>query len=515
MLIGIPKEQLCNEYRVAATPNTITEIIKLGFRVIVEYDAGKLAHFSDNMYAKSGAKLGDKFKIWQSDIIIKVNSPNEEEINLCKKGAILISFINPAENKLLMEKLSKSKMTVLSMDTVPRISKAQSLDALSSMANIAGYRAVIEAAYAFGRFFTGQITAAGKIPPAKVMIIGAGVAGLSAIGTASSLGAIVNAFDTRIEVKEQVESMGAKFLELNFKDQSKKSRKDGYANIMSEEFIIAEKELLKKESSDMDIIITTAMIPGQPAPKLISADMISNMKTGSVIVDIAAQNGGNTELTVPNKTIITDNGITIIGHTNLPSHLSNQSSQLYSNNTLNLLKLLCHNKDGKILINLKNEIIRHITVIHNGTIIWPAPKINVSSEQKVFKQTIAESIEISKNKKSFAPIKKCIILSLISICFIYFGSLVPSNFLSHFIILFLSCIVGYYVVWNVSYALHTPLMSVTNAISGIIMLGAILQIGHGNHIINILAFISILITSINIFGGFNVTYKMLKMFRKY
>ncbi|WP_079964298.1 Re/Si-specific NAD(P)(+) transhydrogenase subunit alpha, partial [Salmonella enterica] len=377
MRIGIPKERLPNETRVAATPKTVEQLLKLGFSVAIESGAGQLASFDDKAFAQAGADIVDGNAIWQSEIILKVNAPEEDEIALLNPGTTLVSFIWPAQNPGLMEKLAERKVTVMAMDSVPRISRAQSLDALSSMANIAGYRAIVEAAHEFGRFFTGQITAAGKVPPAKVMVIGAGVAGLAAIGAANSLGAIVRAFDTRPEVKEQVQSMGAEFLELDFKEEAGSG--DGYAKVMSEAFIKAEMALFAAQAKEVDIIVTTALIPGKPAPKLITRDMVDSMKAGSVIVDLAAQNGGNCEYTVANQVVTTDNGVKVIGYTDLPGRLPTQSSQLYGTNLVNLLKLLCKEKDGNIDVDFDDVVIRGVTVIRDGDITWPAPPIQVSA----------------------------------------------------------------------------------------------------------------------------------------
>jgi len=509
MLIGVPRELLDNESRVAATPKTVQQILKLGFDVIVEHDAGFKASFEDQAFAAAGAKIGDAAQVWQADIIFKVNAPTDEEIALIKEGATLVSFIWPAQNPQLMEKLSAKKINVLAMDAVPRISRAQALDALSSMANIAGYRAVVEAAHEFGSFFTGQITAAGKVPPAKVLVIGAGVAGLAAIGAANSLGAIVRAFDSRPEVKEQVESMGASFLEIDFKEEGGSG--DGYAKVMSEEFNRRALALYAEQAKEVDIIITTALIPGKPAPRLITKEMVESMKLGSVIVDLAAATGGNCELSKAGEVVVTDNQVKIIGYTDLPSRLPTQSSQLYGTNLVNLLKLLCKNKDGQIDINFEDVVLRGVTVIREGEITWPAPPIQVSAQPQ---QTKAASAVKKEDKKPTDPRKKYGIMAAVGILFLWLTSIAPAAFLSHLTVFVLACVVGYYVVWNVSHALHTPLMAVTNAISGIIIVGALLQISQGKVFISVLAFIAILVASINIFGGFRVTQRMLSMFRK-
>ncbi|EIB2165198.1 Re/Si-specific NAD(P)(+) transhydrogenase subunit alpha [Salmonella enterica] len=508
MRIGIPKERLPNETRVAATPKTVEQLLKLGFSVAIESGAGQLASFDDKAFAQAGADIVDGNAIWQSEIILKVNAPEEDEIALLNPGTTLVSFIWPAQNPGLMEKLAERKVTVMAMDSVPRISRAQSLDALSSMANIAGYRAIVEAAHEFGRFFTGQITAAGKAPPAKVMVIGAGVAGLAAIGAANSLGAIVRAFDTRPEVKEQVQSMGAEFLELDFKEEAGSG--DGYAKVMSEAFIKAEMALFAAQAKEVDIIVTTALIPGKPAPKLITRDMVDSMKAGSVIVDLAAQNGGNCEYTVANQVVTTDNGVKVIGYTDLPGRLPTQSSQLYGTNLVNLLKLLCKEKDGNIDVDFDDVVIRGVTVIRDGDITWPAPPIQVSAQPQAAPKAAPAPKE---PEKPTSPWRKYALMALAIILFGWLADVAPKEFLGHFTVFALACVVGYYVVWNVSHALHTPLMSVTNAISGIIVVGALLQIGQGGWV-SFLSFIAVLIASINIFGGFTVTQRMLKMFRK-
>lgn len=508
MLIGVPRERLDNETRVAATPKTVQQILKLGFEIIVEHDAGFKASFEDQAFIEAGAKVGTEQEVWNADVIMKVNPPTDEEIALIKEGATLISFIWPAQNEALMKKLSAKKINVLAMDAVPRISRAQALDALSSMANISGYRAVVEAANAFGSFFTGQITAAGKVPPAKVLVIGAGVAGLAAIGTANSLGAIVRAFDSRPEVKEQVKSMGADFLEIDFEEEGGSG--DGYAKVMSEEFNRRAMELYAAQAKEVDIIITTAAIPGKPAPRLITKEMVDSMKPGSVIVDLAALTGGNCEYTKPGEVFVTDNQVKVIGYTDFPARLPTQSSQLYGTNLVNLLKLLCKEKDGNINIDFDDVVLRGVTVIRDGEITWPAPPIQVSAQPQQKVEVVVEK----KEEKPQDPRVKYGIMGAIGVLFLWLGSVMPAAFLSHFTVFVLACVVGYYVVWNVSHALHTPLMAVTNAISGIIIVGALLQIAQGSFFISLLAFIAILVASINIFGGFKVTQRMLAMFRK-
>lgn len=517
MQIGVPKEILAHETRVAATPKTVEQLIAMGFDVVVEENAGILANFDDLGFEKAGAKIVDVNAVWQSDIIFKVNAPAENpltkmhEIDLLNEGTTLISFIWPAQNEALLQRLASKKINVLAMDCVPRISRAQALDALSSMANIAGYRAVIEAAHQFGRFFTGQITAAGKVPPAKVFVAGAGVAGLAAIGAAGSLGAIVRAFDVRPEVKEQVESMGAQFLEVEFEESAGSG--DGYAKEMSDAFNIKAQELYAAQAKDVDIIITTALIPGRPAPKLITKEMVDLMKSGSVIVDLAAANGGNCEYTQADKIVTTENGVKIIGFTDMVSRLPTQSSQFYGTNLVNLMKLLCKEKDGLINIDFDDVVLRGVSVIKEGEVTWPAPPIQVSVQSKPETQKAAPIAK--KVKPPLSPMKKGAMLAAALGVFGSIASVAPPAFLSHFTVFVLACVVGYYVVWNVVHALHTPLMSVTNAISGIIVVGALLQIGQGNMIVSFLAFIAVLIASINIFGGFTVTKRMLEMFRRH
>jgi NAD(P) transhydrogenase subunit alpha len=510
MQIGIPREIQDNENRVAATPNTVELLIKQGFNFLVENHAGVAASFSDQAYTDAGAVItSDNAAVWQADIIFKVNAPTDSEIELIKEGATLVSFIWPAQNPELLKKLEAKKVSVIAMDSVPRTSRAQALDALSSMANIAGYRAVIEAANQFGRFFTGQITAAGKVPPAKVLIVGAGVAGLAALGAAGSLGAIVRAFDTRPEVKEQIESMGAQFLEVNYVEETEVST-TGYAKTMSAGYQQAQADMMAEQAKDVDIIITTALIPGKPAPKIITEAMIASMKSGSVIVDLAAAAGGNAALTVKDQVFTTENGVKIIGYTDLPSRLPTQSSQLYSTNLVNLMKLLCKNKDGQIDIDFEDEVIRGATVVKEGEISWPPPVINVSAAPAPKVEEKAVAVEEKAPNKWIKPVSALVA----TVLFGWLASVAPSDFLAHFTVFMLACIVGYGVVWNVAHSLHTPLMSVTNAISGIIIIGALLQVGSDSVVVTVLSTIAILIATINIVGGFTVTHRMLKMFQK-
>lgn len=517
MRIGVPKETHPGERRVATVPEVAEKLIKLGFDVAIEKGAGEGAHFSDSDYQSVGCSILDTDALWSgSDIILKVRAPSTgqsgspDEVALLKDGAWLVSFIWPAQHPELVERLAAKKTTVLGMDCVPRISRAQKLDALSSMANIAGYRAVVEAAHAFGRFFTGQVTAAGKVPPAKVFIIGVGVAGLAAIGAANGLGAIVRASDTRPEVKDQVRSMGAEFVDVNYQEEG--STSGGYAKVMSEGYQKAQRELYAKQAADVDIIITTALIPGKPAPRLITAEMLETMKPGSVIVDLAAEQGGNCEWTKPGE-IVVRNGITIIGYTDLPSRLSRQASTLYATNLLRLLEELCKTKDGIAHVDMDDEMIRGATVAKEGSITWPPPPISVSAAPKPEAGKHQSEIPPPPQKRSLpAWVKSSGGLLTAGLLFWWLGATAPAAFMAHFTVFVLACFVGYMVIWNVTPALHTPLMSVTNAISSIIAIGALVQISSPE--IALLAGIALVLTSINMAGGFWVTQRMLSMFRK-
>ena len=521
MKIGIPKEIHHGEMRVATTPEAAAQIIKLGFSVYIESGAGLGANISDEAYREVGVEVvADTRTLWkQSDIIMKVRAPELnhklviEETELLSPGATLISFIWPAQNEALMQKLAAKHVTVLAMDSVPRMSRAQKMDALSSMANIAGYRAIVEAAQYFGRFFTGQITAAGKIPPAKVLVIGAGVAGLAAIGAAKGMGAIVRSFDTRPEVKEQIESMDAEFLMLDFKEEG--AGAGGYAKTMSKEFIEAEMALFAQQAKEVDIIVTTALIPGRPAPKLITAAMVESMRPGSVIVDLAAEQGGNCELTEKDQVVV-KHDVTLIGYTNLPSRLANQSSQLYATNLRHLLTELCPEKNGFINVNMDDEVIRGTTVIKEGNITWPPPAPKLSAAPAPQTEAPAYPSVQALQKKSVIPpvVKQLLPIVIAGLALFGLGAVAPESFMTHFTVFVLACFVGYQVIWNVSHSLHTPLMSVTNAISSIIVIGALVQISTNNSTVTILAGVAILLASINIFGGFLVTRRMLEMFRK-
>jgi NAD(P) transhydrogenase subunit alpha len=520
MKIGVPKEIHTGEKRVATTPEVAEKLQKLGFSVAVEKGAGEAANFSDETYREAGVEIiEDADSLWaSSDIILKVRAPQihpelaVDELERLREGGTLISFIWPGQNPELMERLATRKATVLAMDSVPRVSRAQKLDALSSMANIAGYRAVIEAAHHFGRFFTGQITAAGKVPPAKVFIIGVGVAGLAAIGAANGLGAIVRASDTRPEVKDQVKSMGAEFVDVDYQEEG--TGVGGYAKVMSEGYQKAQREMYARQAMDVDIIITTALIPGKPAPRLISAGMVESMKPGSVIVDLAAEQGGNCELTVPGEVVVR-HGVTIIGYTDLPSRLAKQSSTLYATNLLRLLEELCPTKDGVINVNMEDEVIRGATVVKDGSITWPPPPPRISAAPQM--ATAAPPMAPAPKKEGYklpAWLKSSALLVLAALAFYGLGVSAPPAFMAHFTVFVLACFVGYMVIWNVTPALHTPLMSVTNAISSIIAIGALIQLSSPGTVLTGLAALAIVLTSVNMVGGFWVTQRMLRMFRK-
>jgi len=522
MLIGIPKETFPGEQRVALTPETATHIQKLGYSLAIESDAGAAANFSDAAYEAVGVSIyTDTRELYAAaDIILKVRAPGEhptlgDEVALLKENSILASFIWPAQNESLMQRLAQQRVTVLAMDSVPRISRAQKLDALSSMANIAGYRAVVEAANNFGRFFTGQVTAAGKVPPAKVMVIGAGVAGLAALGAARGMGAVVRAFDTRPEVKEQVESMGAEFLELEFEEDG--GGDGGYAKVMSKEFIDAEMALFREQCKEVDIIITTALIPGKPAPELITTDMVELLKPGSVIIDLAAEQGGNCKLTQADK-IVEHDGVKIVGYTDYPSRMAAQSSQLYGTNLRHLLTDLTPDKDGQPYVNMDDEVIRGTTVIKSGEVTWPPPAPKLTAAPAPAKAAPASAVTAAADDKEMSTAEKSrsvlIAAAVAVLAILGVGSVAPADFMSHFTVFVLACFVGYQVIWSVTASLHTPLMSVTNAISGIIVIGALLQISSSSGFVMFLAAIATLIASINIAGGFLVTQRMLKMFRK-
>ncbi len=524
--IGVPREIFPGEKRVATVPEVVEKLIKLGFHVAVESGAGEGANFNDDAYRAAGAEvIQGAAALWAaSDIVFKVRAPSPDEVALMREGTTLIGFIWPAQNPELMQQLVAKKATVLAIDSLPRtLSRAQKMDALTSTAGVSGYRAVIEAANAFGRFFNGQITAAGKVPPAKVFIAGAGVAGLAAIGTAANLGAIVRANDTRAEVADQVVSLGGEFVKVDYEEEG--SGGGGYAKVMSEGFQAAQRAMYAQQAREVDIIITTALIPGKPAPKLITAEMVQSMKPGSVIVDMAAEQGGNCELTEPGKAVV-KHGVTIIGYTDLASRLSKQSSTLYSTNLLRLAEELCKTKDGVINVNMEDDAIRGLTVVKEGNITWPPPPLKpvAAPAPKPVAAPAAEK-KGGHGHGSSGPLPAktlAIIFAVAAVAFWFIGAYAPAAFLGHFTVFVLACFIGYMVVWNVTPALHTPLMSVTNAISSIIAIGALVQIappeagtaGRPDELIRWLAFAGIVLTAVNMFGGFAVTRRMLAMFRK-
>jgi NAD(P) transhydrogenase subunit alpha len=525
LMIGIPRETAAGEKRIATVPEVAEKLIKLGFKVAVESGAGDAANCSDDTYRAAGAEIIDgAARLWaSSDIVFKVCVPTTDEVVLMREGGILIGFVWPAQNPELMQQLAAKKATVLAIDALPRqLSRAQKMDALTSQAGVAGYRAVIEAANAFGRFFNGQITAAGKVPPAKVFIAGAGVAGLAAIGTAAGLGAIVRANDTRAEVADQVVSLGGEFVKVDYEEEG--SGGGGYAKVMSEGFQQAQREMYAKQAREVDIIITTALIPGKPAPRLITAEMVQSMKPGSVIVDMAAERGGNCELTEPGKAVV-KYGVTIVGYTDLNSRLAKQSSTLYATNLFRLTEELCKTKDGTINVNMDDDAIRGLTVIKDGVITWPAPapKLPSAPAKPAAAKVAAPAAKGHGHGGSSEPMpggKLAIMFAIAAVLFWLIGAYAPAAFLGHFTVFVLACFVGYMVVWNVTPALHTPLMSVTNAISSIIAIGALVQVAppvdgaDGRGIILGLAVTALALTAVNMFGGFAVTQRMLAMFRK-
>ncbi len=506
MRIGIPAESKPGERRVAATPKTVEQLIKLGYTVAIQAGAGVGASFDDTAYEAAGAQIVTD--PWDADIVMKINPPSPDEVARLDSGQVLIGLLAPALDPDLVQALHERGVTALAMDAVPRISRAQSLDVLSSMANIGGYRAVIEAANEFGSFFTGQVTAAGKVPPAKVLVVGAGVAGLAAIGTANSLGAIVRSFDARSEVAEQVESMGAEFLRIEVEDTGPSAT--GYAKEMGEDFNRKAAELYAEQAKDVDIVITTALIPGKPAPRLLTEDMVASMKPGSVVVDMAAANGGNVAGSQADERVVTENGVTILGYTDLPGRLPTQASQLFGTNLVNLLKLTTPDKDGQFVLDLDDVVQRGMTVTDRGEILWPPPPVQVSAAPVA----AAPPAPPPEPKKKMSDGTRLGIIGAVAAVFLLLSSVSPEPFLGHFMVFALAVVIGFYVIGNVHHALHTPLMSVTNAISGIILVGALLQVGQGDIWVTVLAFIAILVASINVFGGFTVTARMLQMFKR-
>ncbi len=509
MLIGVPRETKPGETRVAATPATVSALLKLGYEVAIEAGAGEESSFPDDAYREAGASICTGVEAWGAPVVFHVNAPDDAQVALLQPGAYLVSMMAPAQNPDLLAALSARGVTALAMEAVPRISRAQSLDVLSSMANIAGYRAVIEAANAFGRFFTGQVTAAGKVPPAKVLVAGAGVAGLAAIGTAGSLGAIVRATDPRPEVADQVKSMGGEYLAIESPEAEVSAT--GYAKEMGDDYKARESQLYADQAKDVDIVITTALIPGRPAPRLLTAEMVASMKPGSVIVDLAAANGGNVEGSVADEVVVTPNGVSIIGYTDLAGRLPAQASQLFSTNLVNLMKLLTPGKDGQLVLDWDDVVQRSMTVARDHQVTWPPPPVEVSSAPKA--AAVAAPV-VAKEKVPTSPRKRYTIVALAAAALLLITAAAPAQLTANITVFVLAIVIGFYVIGNVHHALHTPLMSITNAISGIIVVGALLQIGTGDTLVTILAFVAVLVASINIFGGFAVTRRMLEMFQR-
>lgn len=515
MLIGVPTESSPSETRVATTPSTVPQLLALGYDVVVQQGAGARSDLPDTAYVETGARLGTAEEVWGADVVLRFTPPDDAELALMRPGAVLVSMLSPATRPEVADRYASAGISALSLDAVPRISRAQSLDVLSSMANIAGYRAVIEAADSYGGMFTGQVTAAGKVPPAKVFVAGAGVAGLAAIGIAGSMGAQVRAFDVRPEVGEQIRSMGAEFVEVGAVDAQVSS--DGYAKEMTTDQAELAARMYAEESRNADIVITTAQIRGKAAPILLTADMIAAMRPGSVIVDMAAATGGNTELTRPDEKVVTANGVTIIGWTDLAGRLPRQASQLFSTNLVNLLKLTTPDKDGVFGIDFDDEVVRGMTVTRKGAVTWPPPPVKVSAAPVAATAATVEPVTPAETPEQRARRTRRRTLYAAGLglaAFFVIGGLSPISILAHWMVLMLAIVVGFYVINNVTHALHTPLMAETNAISGIIMVGALLQVGSSSLAVTIIAWIAVLVASINVFGGFLVTNRMLAMFRK-
>ena len=509
MIIGVVRESRPGETRVAATPATVRQLLQLGYEVVVEAGAGDRAAFPDAGFVEAGATVGDA---WQADVVLGINAPSGDELDRMRPGATLIALLAPMLHPDVVKELARRPITALSMDAVPRISRAQSLDVLSSMANIAGYRAVIEAAHEFGRFFTGQVTAAGKVPPAKVLVVGAGVAGLAAIGAAGALGAIVRATDPRPEVADQVSSLGGEYLAVS---EEVEVSTTGYAREMGEDYKAREAELYAAQCRDVDIIVTTALIPGRPAPRIITAEMVASMRPGSVVVDMAAANGGNVAGTVAGEKVVTPGGVTIIGYTDLAGRLAAQASQLYGTNLVNLLKLMTPDKDGKLVLDLDDVVQRSMTVVRDGESTWPPPPVSVSAAATpATGATKAPAVAVKEEKRPLSAGRRYGAVAAVGVLLFALTALSPPPLIGHLVVFALAIVIGYYVIGHVHHALHTPLMSVTNAISGIIVVGALLQVGHDTLGITIVAAIAILLATINVFGGFAVTRRMLGMFRR-
>ncbi|WP_448609030.1 Re/Si-specific NAD(P)(+) transhydrogenase subunit alpha [Geodermatophilus sp. URMC 60] len=517
MLIGVPRETRPGETRVAATPTTVRQLTALGYDVVVETGAGAAASFPDDGYREAGARVGTAADAWDADVVLHVAKPTPEEVGRLRGGAVLVSTLAPALDPDLLATLAARPITALAMDAVPRISRAQSLDVLSSMANIAGYRAVIEAAHAFGRSFTGQVTAAGKVPPATVLVVGAGVAGLAAIGAASSLGAVVRATDVRPEVAEQIASMGGEYVGVPASPSDDTEQPGGggtgYASVTSEDYDRRAAAMYAEQAREVDIVITTALIPGRPAPRLITEEMVAGMRPGSVVVDMAAAQGGNVAGSVPDEVVTTPNGVTIIGYTDLPGRLPGQASQLFGTNLVNLVKLLTPGKDGQLVLDLDDVVQRSMTVVRDGELLWPPPPVQVSAAPTAAPAP-RPAAPPPAPRAPRSPARTAAVVGVAALLLFLAAAFSPNQLIGNLTVFALAVVVGFYVIGNVHHALHTPLMSVTNAISGIIVVGALLQIGHTSALVTVLATVAVLVASINVFGGFAVTRRMLGMFTR-
>ncbi|MGH3506680.1 MAG: Re/Si-specific NAD(P)(+) transhydrogenase subunit alpha [Nocardioidaceae bacterium] len=510
MIIGVLKEARNGERRVSGTPETVRQLIKIGYDVVVDAGAGAAASFPDDAYVEAGATIGDAVT---AHVVLGVNAPSSAQLDRLRAGATVIAMLSPRLDADLVADLAKRPITALAMDAVPRISRAQSLDVLSSMAGIAGYRAVLEAGHKFGRFFTGQVTAAGKVPPAKVLVAGAGVAGLAAIGTARGMGAIVRATDPRPEVADQVQSLGGEYIAIESPEVEVSAT--GYAKEMGDDYQERERRLYAEQCAEVDIIITTALIPGRPAPRLITAEMVASMKPGSVIVDMAAANGGNVEGTVAGDVVRTDNGVVLIGYTDLAGRMPAQASQLYGTNVVNLMKLLTPDADGRLVLDHSDVVQRSVTVVHDGELTWPPPEVKVSAAPAAAAPSTSAPAQAPEESRPSSPWRRRALLGAVGALLFVIAALSPEALIGHLTVFMLSIVVGYYVIGKVHHALHTPLMSVTNAISGIIVVGALLQIGRpGETAVTVVSFVAILLASINVFGGFAVTRRMLAMFQR-
>jgi NAD(P) transhydrogenase alpha subunit len=509
VLIGVPRETRPGETRVAATPATVRQLIGLGYAVVLERGAGQASSFPDAAYADAGARIGTAAEAWAADVVLHVAKPTPAEVRLLRDGAVLVSTLSPALDPELVQTLAARPVTALAMDAVPRISRAQSLDVLSSMANIAGYRAVIEAAHVFGRSFTGQVTAAGKVPPAKVLVVGAGVAGLAAIGTASSLGAVVRATDVRPEVAEQIASLGGAYVGVPADEGQ--AGGTGYASVTSEDYDRRAAVMYAEQTRDVDIVITTALIPGRPAPRLVTEEMVAGMRPGSVVVDMAAAQGGNVAGSVPDQVVTTPNGVSIIGYTDLPGRLPGQASQLFGTNLVNLVKLLTPGRDGQLVLDLDDVVQRAMTVVRDGEVLWPPPPVAVSAAPATAPAP-RPAAPMPAERRPASPVRTAALVGTAAALLFVLTAFSPNQLIGNLTVFALAIVVGFYVIGNVHHALHTPLMSVTNAISGIIVVGALLQLGHTSTLVTVLAFVAVLVASINVFGGFAVTRRMLGMF---